>query len=240
MLTTLCSPWRGTFQLSLWLILILTCPTAGRAQDAMARAKQAMQAIEVAAGRAFTSTWSPVTGLVTFLATQAESPLSVAVAGRTTPEDVSQAFLAVYGAAFGIYDRADMQVTSVQATDAVGMQHVRLQQLHRGIPVTAGELTVHLRGSAVIAVHAKTVADLTALDVIPTLSPKEAQAQVHAFLTKRFGISNARLNEPQLVVVKPGHLEDRQTSSYLAWFVEAMAPAFSGHAGARDLCVAAL
>jgi hypothetical protein len=70
MLTTLCSPWRGTFKLSLWLILILTWPTAGRAQDAMARAKQAMQAIEVAAGRAFTSTWSPVTGLVTFLATR--------------------------------------------------------------------------------------------------------------------------------------------------------------------------
>jgi bacillolysin len=118
-----------------------------------------------------------------------------------------------------------MQVTSVQATDAVGMQHVRLQQLHRGIPVTAGELTVHLRGSAVIAVHAKTVADLTALEVNPTLSPKEAQAQVHAFLTKRFGISNARFNEPQLVVVQPGLLEARQTSSYLAWFVEATAPA---------------
>jgi hypothetical protein len=39
MLTTLCSAWRGTCRLSLLLILILTWPTAGRAQDAMARAQ---------------------------------------------------------------------------------------------------------------------------------------------------------------------------------------------------------
>ena len=153
-------------------------------------------------------------------------PPPVAVSVGTTPEDVTQAFLAAYGAAFGIDDRADMQVTTSQATDAVGMQHVRLQQLHRGVRVTAGEMTP-LRGPAVIAVHAKTVADLTALDVIPTLPPEEAQAQVHAFIAKRFGISDAVLSEPRLEILNPGLLQDRQTSSYLAWFVQATAPALN-------------
>jgi bacillolysin len=179
----------------------------------------------MAAGGALTPTLSPVTGLVTFLATHAGSSLPVAVSGRATPEDVTEAFLGAHGASFGIYNRADMQVTTIEATDAVGMHHVRLQQLHRGVRVTAGEMTVHLRGPAIIAVHAKTVADLTALDVIPTLPPEEAQAQVQAFLAKRFGISDAVLREPRLEILNPGLLEARQTSSYLTWFVQATAPA---------------
>ena len=41
--------------------------------------------------------------------------------------------------------------------DALGQEHVRLQQLHDGIPVTAGEMIVHLKGDRVVAVNAHTL-----------------------------------------------------------------------------------
>ena len=51
--------------------------------------------------------------------------------------------------------------------DELSIDHVRYQQLHRGVPVTGGELIVHLKGDRVLATNGKTVSDLEEFSVEP-------------------------------------------------------------------------
>jgi Zn-dependent metalloprotease len=82
-------------------------------------------------------------------------PIPTSLPASSSPEERALAFLGRYGRAFGIVDTSQVQITRVQVNDEVGMDHVRLQQTHNGIPVTAGELTIHLRGGDVVSVLAK-------------------------------------------------------------------------------------
>ena len=186
---------------------------------------QAVQALEQAVGQPVRTTWAPATGLVSFLAAPAGTTLPVPGAPGAAPEDVTRAFLTTYGAAFGLTGPADVQVTAVAPVDEVGMQHVRLQQYHAGIPVTAAGLTVHLRGAGVVAVHAKTVPGLKGLVTTPTLTAADARPPVQAWLAKHQGQADATLSPPRLEILSKGLVDDRPGPAQLTWYVEATGPA---------------
>ena len=86
------------------------------------------------------------------------------------------------------------------------MEHVRFQQTHQGVPVTGGELSVHLRGSAVIAVNAKILADLETIDTSPVVSAAEAVVLATEALARNLGTSDANLSEPRLEILNKGLL----------------------------------
>ena len=131
------------------------------------------------------------------------------------------AFLADYGKAFGIQDPSQVRVLREVARDETGMEHVRFQQLHRDVPVTGGELTVHLRGADVVSVLAETLSDLDSIDVVPTLDAETALIVAEILLEKNFDITDATLSEPRLEIFNRGVLEDIEYPTRLAWFIEA-------------------
>jgi Zn-dependent metalloprotease len=177
--------------------------------------------LELAAGGPIQETISPTTGLVTFLAfTPHQRPL-VKLSAEAPAEERAAAFLDDFGAAFGIGGRDWVSLTRSSALDEVGMEHVRFRQIHQGVPVTGGELVVHLRGSAVVAVNARTLAGLETIGTLPTMSAAEATMLVTEALEQGMGVTGAELSEPRLELLNKGLLGGRGFATELTWFIEA-------------------
>lgn len=211
-----------------FLILVLAAfPAAAQLSTPPPDVKGALQQMELAAEGPISTAISRDTGAATFLSMS--RPVPVTDAASTRPEDLALAFLRSYGRAFGFRDAA-AEVTLKSPSepsqrDELGMDHVRFLQVVRGVPVTAGEVTVHLRGDGVTAVNAETLPGLQGFDVSPTLAPEVALEKVRTMLGGRLGQPDAEVSEPRLEILNRGLLEDRVHVTRLAWFVEARGPA---------------
>ncbi|HUP24742.1 MAG TPA: M4 family metallopeptidase [Thermoanaerobaculia bacterium] len=187
----------------------------------------ALREMERQAGGPVLSMVSPVTGLATWVSVPPERaiPVSGALLAGAPAEERARAFLRTFGAAFGIEAHDQLEVRRSSGPDRVGMEHVRFEQVVQGVAVTGGELSVHLRDGAVVAVNARTLPDLAGFDVHPSLSAPEATERVEALLP-RLGLGAAtRIGEPALRVLDRGLLEARKARTDLAWFVEITGPA---------------
>ncbi len=114
------------------------------------------------------------TGKVRFIGTEPGDP--IAAPNGASPPAAARAFLEDNAKAFGLDDAS--RELRVEATDdlANGRSSVRLQQLHRGVPVIAGELVVNLdRRDDVLSVSGE-VAPIDRLDVTPAVSAVAAEA----------------------------------------------------------------
>lgn len=196
--------------------------------SATLHAAPALDAVEVsveamagAAGAAVKARRSAVTHLVTFISTRPKQPIALKVPSLAPASERALAFMAAHGQAFGITTPTQVQVMRVTKKDEVGMEHVRLQQLHKGVPVTAGEMTVHLRGAGVVSVLAKTLSSLDKIDTVPRITATEAAAAVKNLLAKKRGITDAVLSTPRLEILNKGLLQGLGGPSRLAWFIEA-------------------
>lgn len=159
------------------------------------------------------------TGLVTFLRTQPGAPIPLGRPGSA--EERAREFLASYGRAFGVGRGAELETLRVSALDEVGMEHVRFQQTHRGIPVTGGELTVHLRGRGVVAANANTLPGLESVETVPAITAAEAAILARDALEQGLGVTGATLGEPRLELLNRRLLGGTGFATELAWFVEA-------------------
>ena len=193
---------------------------AARAQAPADAVMSAVQTIERSAGAAVKVTRSSRNGLLSFVSASA-APIPVSEAATAPPEKRARAFMAAHGRAFGIADAADLDQRKIQGLDEVGTEHVRFQQLHRGIPVTGAELIVHLRGAAVVAVNARVVAIDATLDTKPTIAPADALAAAEAIIAKDFGITDAAFSPPRLEVFDRAIVDGHPDPTRLAWFVTA-------------------
>jgi Zn-dependent metalloprotease len=102
------------------------------------------------------------------------------------------------------------------------MEHVRFRQTYRGIPVAGGELTVHLRGRGVVAANANIVPDLDGVELVPTVTAREAVLLARQALEQTLGVTDAELSEPRLEILDKRLLgAGRGFVPALAWFVEA-------------------
>ncbi|MGH9894522.1 MAG: M4 family metallopeptidase, partial [bacterium] len=181
----------------------------------------AVLAMEAAAGAPVEVTRSPLTDLVSFVTTGPGHPVRLDVPASARASERALAFLGAYGKAFGIGDPSRFRVLRATLKDQVGMEHVRLQQLHKGIPVTAGELSVHLRGASVVSVLAKTLPDPADLETTPEIGAGEAGAIVSELLREKRLIQDAELSTPRLEILNKGLLEGVSSPSRLAWFLVA-------------------
>lgn len=201
-----------------FLFIIAAFPCVLTAQAAGVSAKATVQAMEAASGAAIQARYSRTTGLATFIATQPGHPIA---ASGVSPENVALAFLASYGGAFGIADSSQLRMTRARGPDEVGMHQVRFQQIHNGVPVRAAELTVHLRGTSVVTVQAKTLPAETLVDTNPSLPAQNASISAKNFLLQEFEIPDATLSTPSLEFLNVGLFTGTRTPMRLAWFVEA-------------------
>jgi len=199
----------------LWALVPLSHAVAQPLRPAAAAAVDRM---ELAAGGGVSVT-NGRRGLVRFVSTAPGAGIPVSAAGPA--EDRARSFLGEYGDAFGIGREVAMATTHVSGMDAVGMEHVRFQQTYDGIPVTGGELTVHLNGRSVVAVNARTVAGLDGVATTPVVTAAEALVLARDELSRSLGVTDATLSTPRLEILDKGHLGDRGFSPILAWFIEA-------------------
>ena len=135
------------------------------------------------------------------------------------------AFLEGYGKSFGIADRAAVRLLREERRDKVGMEHVRFQQIHRGVPVTGGEIVIHIRGARVVVVSARIVL-VPNIDIAPRLKPSQATAaaaKVVAGLRGKFS-PKIKYSTPRLEIFNRAHLGGRPLPTRLTWFVVASGP----------------
>ena len=95
------------------------------------------------AGQGLAITQSTPTGRAAFGASRGQGVL-LPVAETDTAADRASAFVDLYGSAFGLPDRSHVQLARAPRRDALGLEHVRFQQVHMGVPVAGGDFLVHL------------------------------------------------------------------------------------------------
>jgi bacillolysin len=211
---------RAYCVLFIWWVLSVWMPGDVAAQALVAtqaRVDRAIQKMESVAGERVDADRSPVTGLASFIRV---GPLRLFDPLAASPESRSLQFLRDYGDAFAVTDVRDVRVVGITVTDVAGMQHVRLQQLHRGVPVTGGELIVHLKGASVSAVNARTLPDLADFDTSPAISAEQALASARTLAENQLGMSGPQYSSPRLEIFNLGLLVDRPYPTRLAWFIE--------------------
>jgi bacillolysin len=205
------------------LCLSVTLPMHAQHTGAV---RETLNRMEVAAGGRVKATLSPQTGLVSFLTVDARSPVPVGNAAARNPEEMALAFLRSYAGAFGLRDAAnELELSKPAWRDSLGHDHVRFQQVFRGVPVRAGEISVHLRGSNVVAVNAETLPGVDGFDVRPAFFADQAlNAARKLVASPRLGSwKDVKLSAPRLEILNRGLLEPGRFPSRLVWFIEARA-----------------
>ena len=164
---------------------------------------------------------SAQTGLVTFAAATGQGLLLPGMAG-TSAADRATAFADFYGRSFGIDGRRSVVPLRAAESDALGQDHQRLRQVHDGVPVTAGELIVHLRGDRVIAANGHALSVFPP-SVTPAVAAGTAQDAAATMLQKHQPelAGGAQYSQPRLEVFNRGMIDEGVYPSRLAWFVEA-------------------
>jgi bacillolysin len=165
---------------------------------------------------------SPSTGYVTF-ASATGGGILLSLDPTTSAETRALSFVETYGADFGITPSSQMQLFRAPEQDALGIEHVRLQQFYQGVPIRGAEFWVHLDGSRVMAANGHTIDDFPE-SVIPGLATTEAQAAARQLIEKHRAdrAAGAHYSEPALEIFNRGLLSDGpRYRSRLAWFVEA-------------------
>jgi bacillolysin len=174
----------------------------------------AVAAITTATGGHATLTRAPITGLVTFLSV--EPGYEIAVAGADAKARAA-AFLGTYGTAFGV--SAGSVALVEQGQDELAIDHVRYQQLYKGVPVTGAELSIHLRGTGVAAVNART-ALLGVANVGASVTEQAATNLSRSFVRKRYNVTTVTATTPRLELFAPLVLGGPNRAPRAAWFVE--------------------
>jgi bacillolysin len=168
---------------------------------------------------------SAESGFVAFAASQSGGVRLPTPPGASA-EERALTFVDFYGLRFGLADRTQARPTRAPFVDGLGTEHVRLQQLHRGVPVTAGELVVHMIGARVTSANGHVLGSFPD-NMTPTITAESARQGARELLEKHrpANVQGARYSEPRLEVFSRGMLEHRVGwPSRLAWFVEATGP----------------
>lgn len=166
-----------------------------------------------------------VTGLVGFLGGTEARPLASAASlgGAGSPRAASAAFLDRYAALFGVTNPArDLRVSG--SSRAMGRTFVRYQQLHRGLPVVAGELIVQVGpGNDVISVNGEASPGL-AVDTRPAISAKRARTLAIAATARQEKVkaTTLRAGPARLVIYDAALTGDPRAlpGGRLAWRVD--------------------
>lgn len=165
---------------------------------------------------------APQSGYATFASSPDQGILLPLPAGASA-EARALSFADEYGKAFGLTDSSQVRLMAAPQADALGLEHVRLQQVHKGVPVRAAEFVVHLKGSRAMAANGHITNDLPD-DVVPGIPANAALTEARQLIEKRRpeAAPGAQYSDPRLEIFNRSLLSDPVSyGSRLAWFVEA-------------------
>jgi len=198
---------------------VLSARVAGAVDGGVA---ESLRGLERALGTSIRSVVSPHTGAVTFLSTP-KSTIAAPLPGHS-PAERARAFLRSNGRALKLPGADETVVAASTPADETGIEHVRLRQTARGLPVRFGEMTVHLSDARIIALHAKTITDADQVDTTPTVSAASATAAAAAVVREQYRHNAPTLSAPELELFNRGLIEGAAGATRLAWLVTARAP----------------
>jgi bacillolysin len=197
--------------------IVLSALHSGTSAFAQTRAgaTEAIERLRSMTGGELNVTTSERTGLATFVS--ASGGRFIAAEGANAAER-ARTFLASYGSAFGVRAE-DTELIRVH-TDALNQEHVRLRQLISGIPVTGGELIVHMNRRGVVAANGRTLDNSQPLDLSAFVTPQRAREVALASLGRTAVPATLTTSEPRLEILNQPLLGGRNFPTRLAWFVE--------------------
>lgn len=202
------------------VVVVWACLTAMASVALAADVEEALRNLERSLGAPVRSAVSPHTGAVTFLALPTTGR-ALRVPGGGGAGARARAFLSSHGRELKLPVAEETVVADASGPDEAGMEHVRLRQQAHGLPVRYGEITVHLRGNQVTAVHAKTVTDADSVDTHPTIASSMATASAATVIRDYYRRNDATMSEPTLELFNRGLLEGSHGATRLAWMVRA-------------------
>ena len=165
-------------------------------------------------------------GTVEFLGANPNTPIPETSLLRRT-EDRAQAFLKSNRNLF--VDAATpltLVPTRVQDNDAVGISHVRLQQMFHGIPVRGAEAVVRMSTTGITAVNSKLIS-APDLSITPVISSDAALRIAQTVVLKIYGPVPAAQSVPQLEILDVGLFHGQPGQPQLTWFITASGDALS-------------
>jgi Zn-dependent metalloprotease len=128
------------------------------------------------------------------------APDAVAALRAQEPRRVSQALDQVAGLRANLgFDGHHSFAAKATRTDEFGFTHTHFQQHYQGVRVWQGEIVTHMDRRGVFAPHTDTLIRDLNLDVVPTLTAKEALAVAHGHLAPR--VAYAYVPTTELVVL---------------------------------------
>lgn len=181
---------------------------------------EALRRLQRSTGAVLDVKRSAATGLATFLTVDPTAPVTLPVPAVLAATERAAAFIALGGSAFGITDTAQVRPKAVDGPDETGAEHVRFQQLHGGVPVTGGELIIHLEGNTVRAANGGVLPVAKTLDTVPTVDAQLATDEARRIAADELGVPDATVTEPRLEILDPGFLHGAPSGAHLAWYVE--------------------
>lgn len=166
------------------------------------------------------------TSMVGFIGADQASAVQPAtpIAGLQAP-DAAMVFLNEYGTLFGLKDPASELRTMKQRALPDGRSMVRYQQLHRGVPVLAGELIVNMDARGNLLSLGGEVSPKLALSTAPKLTSGEAAATARDAVAKWYAASAAGLTvaPPELWIYDPRLVGPGTEPANLVWRTEVKA-----------------
>jgi len=128
---------------------------------------QLFQAMREEAGGDLEAYWDEATGVPRFLSGRIPSPPG------PDAEAIARGFLRRYKNLYKMRD-PDAELSTLRvATDRIGMDHVRFQQVYQGLPVFGAQMITHLRGKEITSVNGAYIPEIE-VSVEPALSGEEA------------------------------------------------------------------
>jgi bacillolysin len=141
--------------------------------------QQVADSLQQQSGGSLDIAWDKETGTPSFI-TGAISSAGLSLAGvDQSAEPLARAFLSQYAGLYRMHDQATQLVTDSVTQDALGMQHVRFNQVVNGVPVFGGQLVAHIRGQQLTAVNGKFYPQLE-VNTVPRLTQAAALARILA------------------------------------------------------------
>jgi Zn-dependent metalloprotease len=183
-------------------------------------AEEAIAGLQRFAGSDLDIKRSRATGFATFVTMPSASGMVVGAPGMSAAER-AMAFVAIGGPAFGLASAERARVKATDGPDEVGIEHVRLQQIENGVPVTGGELIVHLKGDAVVAVNGSVLPGVEGVVTDPTVDAERAEAEALRLVSDDLRVADATLSEPRLEIFDPGLIDGAPSGARLTWYIEA-------------------
>jgi Zn-dependent metalloprotease len=160
-------------------------------------------------------TRDPVTGAVTFL--RSRQGLGSGANLRSlnlNPAAAARQFFVRFENLLGMPRSPDELIFKQKTVDDIGMIHIRLHQVYRGVPVYGAEVIVHYAadGKTVRAFNGRFIPRLS-LDPAPQFNRDDAIAAVHEVQLQ------GELWEQPLLRIYGSHIDRRVKGNHLAWLV---------------------